>query len=89
LLLTDLTMPDMSGLQLAQSAQQIRQHLPVVLMSGYDEIVTDADRDASHLCDLIIKPFSVSSLGWLLRRVLAHVKSPAPSESNLPLLSQG
>jgi CheY-like chemotaxis protein len=73
LLLTDVIMPGMSGLDLARRLQDDRPSLPVVFMSGYaeDVIVHQGIVDAG--VDLIEKPFTA---GTLLERVSGAIGRP-------------
>ena len=59
-LVTDVLMPGMDGVQLAQRARQLVPSLGVIVMSGYADVPM---RDASAIADLLIeKPFSASAL---------------------------
>ncbi len=68
LLLTDVTMPEMKGPELAQRLRAERPQTRVVFMSGYnDERLSDGGPDAP-LC--LQKPFSPKTLGETVRAVL-------------------
>ncbi len=68
LLLTDVTMPEMKGHELAQRLRSERPQTRVVFMSGYnDERLSDGGTD-SPIC--LQKPFSPQVLGETLRAVL-------------------
>ncbi len=68
LLLTDVTMPEMKGHELAQRLRTERPQTRVVFMSGYnDERLSDGGPD-SPVC--LQKPFSPQVLGETLRTVL-------------------
>ena len=61
-LITDLSMPGLNGIELAEQARAIRPDLPIVLTSGY---MNGADRDEAVRCgvDCIIpKPASIDDL---------------------------
>jgi DNA-binding NtrC family response regulator len=45
LVITDQTMPQLTGAQLAAAALALRPHLPIILISGYSAII-DADQAA-------------------------------------------
>jgi two-component system, cell cycle sensor histidine kinase and response regulator CckA len=70
LLLSDIVMPGAPGPQLAESLQEMRPELPVLLMSGYSEH-TDAVRER---WPLIEKPFTA---GQLLRAVASALEQGA------------
>jgi len=75
LLLTDVVMPEMSGLQLAQDLGRRRPLLKVLFMSGY---ATHAAANHSILepgADYIQKPFTPGKLGRKVRQVLDGVQS--------------
>jgi two-component system, cell cycle sensor histidine kinase and response regulator CckA len=68
LLLTDVTMPEMKGPELAQRLRSERPQTRVVFMSGYnDELLSDGG-PGSPLC--LQKPFSPKTLGETVRAVL-------------------
>jgi CheY-like chemotaxis protein len=67
---TDLSMPGMSGFHVARAIKEIRADLPVVVTSGY---VRAEDREAASeigVRDLVLKPDTVEELGQVLERVL-------------------
>ncbi|HEY0411196.1 MAG TPA: response regulator, partial [Candidatus Dormibacteraeota bacterium] len=68
LLLTDVTMPEMKGPELAQRLRAERPQTRVVFMSGYnDEQLWDGG-PSSPVC--LQKPFSPQVLGDALRAIL-------------------
>jgi CheY-like chemotaxis protein len=74
-LVTDLSMPGLSGAELARRAREIRPGLPVVLTSGY---VRPEDGDVIRRAgdvELLLKPNRVAELGSTLHRLLARQRS--------------
>ena len=70
LVLTDQTMPGMTGLQLAGLLRDIRPGLPIMLMTGYNLSLT-ADRvGASGVSNVLHKPFTMHSLGTAVHATL-------------------
>ena len=68
LVLTDVVMPGgMSGLDLARKLARSHPALPVVLTTGYSEVLVD--EDASDI-ELLRKPYSMEALGSLMERML-------------------
>jgi two-component system, cell cycle sensor histidine kinase and response regulator CckA len=63
LLLSDVKMPNMNGLELAHHVLGMDSHLPVLLMSG------DAECDYGGL-ECVVKPFSPAKLIEAVSRVL-------------------
>ncbi|MEO6743173.1 MAG: PAS domain S-box protein, partial [Caldimonas sp.] len=70
LLLTDQTMPGMTGLALAQRAAALRPGLPVLLYTGFGEGLDEADLTRSGVRTLLRKPVDRESLRSALREAL-------------------
>ncbi|MBT8338444.1 MAG: response regulator, partial [Desulfatitalea sp.] len=69
-LITDMTMPVMTGDQLAKAILSIRPNLPVIICTGFSERLT-----AETICQIgikgyLMKPVSKSEMAHLLRQVL-------------------
>ncbi|HEX4484950.1 MAG TPA: response regulator [Terriglobales bacterium] len=69
-MVTDLSMPSMSGTDLAQAVLQIRPELPVVLTSGYIRAQDQEIARRVGVRELILKPDTVEDLGDTLHRLL-------------------
>jgi two-component system, cell cycle sensor histidine kinase and response regulator CckA len=70
LVLTDVTMPGMSGYDLAEHLRAMAPELPVVFMSGYAESPMGTGALAGRKTGYIQKPFNVEVLVERLREVL-------------------
>ncbi len=70
LVLTDVTMPGMSGYELAEQLRSRAAQLPVLLMSGYAENPTGTNAPVGARMGYIQKPFTVETLIDKLREVL-------------------
>jgi CheY-like chemotaxis protein len=66
-LVTDVVMPGMSGVDLLQQARALRSHLKVLLVSGYARGQLPTIPDG---CDFLAKPYRVEELEARLRRLL-------------------
>ncbi|MAF29889.1 MAG: hybrid sensor histidine kinase/response regulator [Croceicoccus sp.] len=64
ILVTDYLMPGMSGLELARSARKLRRDLPVLMITGFADLVDDSASDVSRLS----KPFHVRELAQAIER---------------------
>jgi PAS domain S-box-containing protein len=71
LVLTDQTMPGMTGLLLASQVRQIRPGLPIILMTGYSASLTSERVEAAGVCQLLFKPTSIASLGAAVHAALS------------------
>jgi CheY-like chemotaxis protein len=70
-LITDLTMPGMSGLDLAARVLAIRGDLPIVLMSGYVSDVEAREAKAMGLGEVHLKSDTVEEIAGSLHRRLS------------------
>ena len=56
LLVTDQTMPGLTGVNLVREILQIRPELPVILCTGYSEAVTPEQARSAGVCEYMLKP---------------------------------
>lgn len=63
----DMTLPDMSGLQVAQTLAQTHPSLPIVIATGHDLAPTGLP---ANVVDIVRKPFSLKSLAARLHELL-------------------
>ncbi|MFH1985049.1 MAG: PAS domain S-box protein [Pseudomonadota bacterium] len=70
LVLTDMTMPAMDGLELARQVKTIRHGMPVILCTGHSEQVTPEKLVAIGIEGYLMKPISKSDMANQVRRVL-------------------
>jgi two-component system CheB/CheR fusion protein len=70
LVITDQTMPQMTGVRLAEELLRIRPDLPVILCTGFSETVDADGVKASGICQFLMKPFSVREMAETIRRAL-------------------
>jgi len=61
-LLTDIRMPDMDGLELMRASLKIDAKLPIILISGHADISTAVNAIREGAYDVIEKPFSATKL---------------------------
>ena len=69
-LLTDLMMPGMDGIELLRSALEIDRHLVVVIMTGHGTVPNAVEAMKSGAFDYILKPFKMQVLLPILRRAM-------------------
>ncbi len=70
LLITDYTMPGMTGLALAEEAHRLRPDLAVIMMSGYREGLPPEALERARVNAVLGKPFSTLEIGTVLRAAL-------------------
>lgn len=79
LVITDMTMPEVTGLQLSRKLVDIKSDIDVILCSGYSEDITPESLAAAGICEYIAKPFNHKQIAMAIRHVLDREK---PSLSN-------
>jgi CheY-like chemotaxis protein len=70
LLITDQTMPKMTGIQLTSEVKRIRPSLPVILCSGFGDVFHSEETRRVGVQDLIVKPLTASEIAQKVRQVL-------------------
>ncbi|MFP5212618.1 MAG: response regulator [Acidobacteriota bacterium] len=70
LIVTDQTMPHMTGADLSREILSIRPDIPVILCTGFSETVTEENARAIGIRKMFMKPFSVKELAEAVRQLL-------------------
>jgi two-component system cell cycle sensor histidine kinase/response regulator CckA len=66
----DHTMPEISGLELAQRISGLRSELPIVLLSGFAESISRAALRSAGIVQCLPKPMPLSRLAELVHALL-------------------
>jgi signal transduction histidine kinase/CheY-like chemotaxis protein len=79
--ITDLTMPNLTGLQLAEKIRQTDSKIPIILCTGYSDRlgVTPENSSLYGLNEVLLKPLKVSQIAEAVLRQLAFLKLNAKS----------
>lgn len=70
LVITDMTMPGMTGKDLAKELLKIRPDLPIILCSGFSELITEEEAKRVGIKKFLMKPLSLRTLAKLVRETL-------------------
>jgi PAS domain S-box-containing protein len=70
LVITDMTMPGMTGDRLAQKILEIRHDIPIILCSGYSEHISEEKAKKIGIRKFVMKPLEVKELAKTIRKVL-------------------
>jgi len=68
--ITDMTMPQLTGLNLARKILEIRPDIPIILCTGFSEQANEQAAIALGIRALLLKPLVIMSLASTLRNVL-------------------
>ncbi|NIA05421.1 MAG: response regulator [Proteobacteria bacterium] len=70
LVITDMTMPKMTGLGLARQLLAMRPDLPIILCTGFSETVNEQSAKAIGIREFIMKPIDRTGLAMVIRKAL-------------------
>ncbi len=77
IVLTDFTMPQMTGTELARRIRDLRPALPILLATGYQNPIDPAELARLGIRQILEKPFDSTSLANALRLAMASLPAPA------------
>src|SRR5436190_7674644 len=72
LLISDLKMPKLTGIELLAEAKKLRPEMPVVLMTAFATVQTAVEAMKLGAYDYIQKPFEGEEIKLLVERTLEH-----------------
>ena len=70
LVITDMTMPGMTGKRLAEELRRIRPDIPIILCTGFSNRLNEEQAKAIGMCALLMKPFVLRELAETVRTIL-------------------
>jgi two-component system response regulator AtoC len=70
LVISDLRMPDMNGIELLSALREQGNEVPVIIMTAYGTIESAVEAMKLGACDYILRPFDVDALELTVNRVL-------------------
>jgi len=70
LVVTDLKLPGMNGLEFLQGVKRHNAALPVVVMTAFGTVETAVEAMKSGASDYVLKPFSLSEMRMVIRKEL-------------------
>jgi PAS domain S-box-containing protein len=84
LVITDLTMPRMTGIEVATRLLARQPALPIILTSGFGGEWTQEEVRAHGLLELVPKPLTLTSLAAAARRGVEAIRDPASDPPRSP-----
>ena len=70
LVLTDLKLPGMSGLEFLQAVKRQNSALPVIVMTAFGTVETAVEAMKAGASDYVLKPFSLAEMRMVVRKEL-------------------
>lgn len=74
---TDLSMPRMSGFEFTEAVREIRSDIPVVVTSGYVQVEDQERAQRLSIQELLVKPATADKLASTLEKIIASRPSRA------------
>lgn len=71
LMICDLGLPELSGLHVARWVKEFRPELPVIIATGYADMIAEEDYNKARIDDVIRKPYAVADVLARANLVLA------------------
>ncbi|MBN2687536.1 MAG: response regulator, partial [Deltaproteobacteria bacterium] len=71
LVITDMTMPNMTGDKLAKEMLHIRPDIPIIMCTGYSALINKEQAEAIGIRAYIMKPILKSEIAHAIRTVLS------------------
>jgi len=70
LVITDQTMPKMTGIELSRRLLQVRPDIPIILISGFSQVISSEMIKEIGIKQFITKPFEIQELANIMRKLL-------------------
>lgn len=70
LVITDMTMPNITGAELSKRILAIRPDMPIIICTGFSELMNEEKAKAIGIRDYVIKPFLKADLARSIRKTL-------------------
>jgi CheY-like chemotaxis protein len=72
LVITDMTMPGLTGSELARRLMAIRANIPIILCTGFSELIDQKQAEEAGIRAFVMKPYVIANLTRIIREVLDH-----------------
>ncbi len=84
LIITDVRMPEMNGLELLSKVKEIDSHIQVIMISAFDDMQSTVRAMQNGAYDYIEKPLEIDKLKLRIKRALENKRLSSRLESLIP-----
>lgn len=70
IVITDMTMPQMTGTQLSERLKEIRSDIPIIICTGHSSLIDEVKAKQLGIVGFLTKPVSMSQISKEIRRIL-------------------
>ncbi|BCG58848.1 hypothetical protein PUR_22730 [Paenibacillus sp. URB8-2] len=81
ILLTDIRMPVMNGMQLAEEAQRVHPNIRIIFLTGFDDFTYAQQAVKLKAADYVLKPTNPDELLEVIERVCGEIKAIRENET--------
>lgn len=74
IIISDFSMPKMTGVELIRHIRKINPHIPVIICTGFSNVVTPAEAKSLGIGDIIMKPINFNYIAKTIRELLREHK---------------
>ena len=75
MIITDQTMPELSGIDLAKKITSIRPEVPVILLTGFRNTENLFDAKSAGITEVVTKPIDIKEFSHMIRNILEARKN--------------
>jgi CheY-like chemotaxis protein len=75
LIITDMTMPNMTGDVMAREILKVRPGLPIIMATGFSELMNEEKAKRAGIRGFLFKPLVIRDLAIVVRKVLDNRKA--------------
>src|SRR5204863_4660400 len=75
LMVCDLGLPELSGLHVARWVKEFRPNMPVIIATGFAEMIAQEDYNKARIDEVISKPYAVADVLMRANMILAREAS--------------
>ncbi len=72
LVITDMTMPNLTGVDLASEMMKICPGIPIILMTGFNDLINEKHAKEMGIKEFFMKPVSISDLAHAVKRIIGR-----------------
>jgi signal transduction histidine kinase/ActR/RegA family two-component response regulator len=81
MVITDMTMPNMTGVELAREIHRVRADIPIIICTGFSELINEGEARRLGIAKLLMKPLFLRDLAFAMRDILDKKKNTAATET--------
>ncbi|MDY6903455.1 MAG: ATP-binding protein [Thermodesulfobacteriota bacterium] len=81
LVITDMTMPYLTGVDLAKKLMEIRSDVPIILCTGFNELITPEKARNLGIRKFIMKPFEMEKMAKAIRSAMGKTAQEQEDEA--------